>query len=61
MTICYYGNLALKESTMRRFKNPYQEHIKLNLHCQDTGFAKESSNKKTGYPLVTGEEIHHII
>ena len=46
---------------MRRFKNPYQERIKLNLHCQDTGFAKESSNKKTGYPLVTGEEIHHII
>ena len=60
-TIRYYGkrypDLALKESSVRRFKNAYQERIKLNLHCQDAEFAKELLNKKTGHPLITGEEI----
>ena len=66
-TIHHYGikcpDLVLKESSVRRFKNAYQDCIKLNLDCLDAagletpGFAKEFPNKKTGRPLVTGEEI----
>ena len=66
-TIRHYGikypDLVLKESSVRRFKNAYQECIKLNLDClgaaglETPGFAKELPNKKTGCPLATGEEI----
>ena len=58
-----YPGLVLKESSVRRFKNTYQERIKLNLDClgaaglETPGFAKELCNKKTGRPLATGEEI----
>ena len=46
---------------MHRFKNAYQECIKLNLDClgaaaaglETPGFAKELPNKKTGCPLAT--------
>ena len=54
-----YPDLVLKESSVRRFKNTYQERIKLNLDClsaaglESPGFAKELSNKKTGRPLAT--------
>ena len=70
-TIRHYGikypDLVLKESSVRRFKNAYQECIKLNLDClgaaglETPGFAKELPNKKTGCPLATGEEIHQQI
>ena len=70
-TIRYYGkkypDLALKESSVHRFKNAYQERIKLNFHClgatglESAGFAKELPNKKTGRPLATGEEIDQQI
>ena len=66
-TIRYYAkkhpHLVLKESSVRRFKNLYQERIKLNLHClgvtdlEKAEFAKELPNKKPGRPLATGEEI----
>ena len=52
---------------MRRFKNAYQEHIKLNFYCLGaTGsgtadFSKELPNKKTKHPLATGEEIDQQI
>ena len=42
-----------------KFKNAYQERIKLNFDCLGTagletpGFGKELSNKKTGRPLAT--------
>ena len=70
-TIRHYGikypDLVLKESSVRRFKNAYQDCIKLNLDClsaaglETPGFAKELSNEKTGRPLVTGEEIDQQI
>ena len=66
-TIRHYGiqypDLVLKESSLHRFKNAYQDCIKLNLDClgatglETSGFDKELPNKKTGRPLVTGEEI----
>ena len=45
----------------------YQDCMKLNLYClgaaglEIPGFAKELPNKKTGRPLVTGEEIDQQI
>ena len=70
-TIRHYGkkypDLVLKESSVRRFKNAYQERIKLNLYCLGaTGsgkadFSKELPNKKTGCPLATGEELDQQI
>ena len=57
-TIHHYGikcpDLVLKESSVHRFKNAYQDCIKLNLDClgaaglEAPGFAKELPNKKTG-------------
>ena len=52
---------------MHRFKNVYNECIKLNFHClgatglESAGFAKELPNEKTGHPLATGEEIDQQI
>ena len=70
-TICHYGikypDLVLKESSAHRFKNAYQDCIKLNFDClgaaglEMPGFAKELPNKKTGRLLVTGEEIDQQI
>ena len=66
-TIHHYGikypGLVSKESSVRRFKNAYQELIKLNFYCQGaTGsgmadFSNELPNKKMGRPLAIGEEI----
>ena len=71
VTICHYGikypDLVLKESSVCRFKNAYQERIKLNLNClgaaglETPGFAKGLPNKKTGRSLATGEEIDQEI
>jgi len=58
-----YPDLNLKESSVRRFKNAYQEQIKLNLHClsateiEKLDSIKELPNKKAGRPLATGEQI----
>ena len=70
-TIHHYGikypDLVLKESSVSRFKNAYQEHIKLNLDClgaaglETPGLAKELPNKKTGRPLATEEETDQQI
>ena len=59
-TICHYGikypDLVLKENSVHRFKNAYQERIKLNLDflgaagLETPGFAKELPNKKIGRP-----------
>ena len=62
-----YPDLALKESSVCRFKNVYNECIKLNFHClgatglESAGFAKELPNKKTGRSLATREEIDQQI
>ena len=53
-TICHYRikytDLVLKESIVRRFKNTYQERIKLNLDCLGAArleTPEELPNKKT--------------
>ena len=56
-------DLNLQESSVCRFKNTYQEQIKLNLQClsateiEKLDSIKELPNKKAGCPLATGEEI----
>ena len=46
---------------MCKFKNAYQECIKLSIDClgptglEMAGFAKELPNKKTGCPLASGK------
>ena len=55
-----YPDLPLKESSVRRFKNSYQECLKLNRLClgsEETELIKELPSMKTGRPLATGEEV----
>ena len=62
-TICHYRikypDVVLKESSVHRFKNAYQERIKINLDCLGAGgleTSEELPNKKTGHPLATGKK-----
>ena len=62
-TICHYGikypDLVLKESSVHRFKNAYQERIKINLDCLGAAGVQtpeELPNKKTRHPLATGKK-----
>lgn len=62
-TIRYYSkkypDLSLKETSVRRMKNAYQDHIKKQLASGSScsKVVEELPNKKIGRPLMTGEEI----
>ena len=52
----------LKETTVRRLKNSYQDYIQAQASVSfNTGnseaIVQELPNKKVGHPLMTGEEI----
>ena len=57
-----YPDLMLKETTVRRLKNNYQDYIRAQASVSfNTGnseaMVQELPNKKVGRPLMTGEEI----
>ena len=54
-----YPYLSLKETSVRRMKNAYQDHIKKQLASGSScsKVVEELPNKKIGCPLMTGEEI----
>ena len=53
-----YPDLSLKETSVRRMKNTYQDHIKVQAASGSTSkIVEELPNKKVGRPLLTGEEI----
>ena len=67
-TIRYYAqkfpDLALKEASIQRLKNIYQASLKLGnapvtdeQNSQGTSDVKEFPLKKTGHPLLLGEEL----
>ena len=62
-----YRDLDLKESSVRRFKNAYQEQTKLNRQCLTAAEIEKLEsirtlpNKKAGRPLATGEEINQQV
>ena len=58
---CYakrFPEIPLKETSVRRFKNNYQDELKKLMHSSsDSPTVKELIPKKRGRPLLIGEEL----
>ena len=53
-----YPDLELKETSVRRFKNNYQVHLKTSTKdVSEKGTVQELVPKKRGHPLLIGEEL----
>ena len=53
-----FSEIPLKETSVRRFKNNYQDELKKSIHSSsDSPTVKELIPKKRGRPLLIGEEL----
>jgi len=53
-----YPDLKLKETSIRRFKNNYQTHLKTSSKAvSENSTIQELVPKKNSWPLLVGEEL----